>query len=299
MGYWQKMAVRNAQAKLCLAHLIEEKLGFSITKADSLRLNINSDTNYNSDGRKGAGFTLGQDASLLRRAIKRKQLMKVQRQKNIEAIMCEAMRVCPEVTSQGLPDADWVDRFIHLAEDTSNSHMQSLWAKILVGETISPGTFSIKSLQTLKQMTQKEADALHRASGLCAYSEKDDSHIIILGFYKRPSFFDLLRKGNRETINLSKAGLSFPNILTLMDINLIYRQEIESAELKSDQSYTFRFHRQKLLLSAKHNDLVMSYYKFTQTGDELKKLLSVPLNKSYKTALQQGFETEFQLNWTD
>ncbi|WMN58386.1 TIGR03899 family protein [Pseudoalteromonas xiamenensis] len=293
------MTVKNAQAKLSLAYIIEDKLGFPVIKADSRRLSSADENSYTVGGKQGENFAIKSNVGLLKRALKRNQLTKIQRQKNIEAIMCEAMRVCPEVTSQGLPDADWVDRFIHLAEDTSNTQMQLLWAKILVGETISPGTFSIKSLQTLKQMTQREADALHRAAGLCGYSEKDDSHIIILGFYRKPSFFDLLRKSNRESLNLSKAGLSFPHILTLMDIGLIYRQEIESAELKSDQALQFRFQRQKLALSAKHSDLVLCYYKLTQTGDELKKLINSPINKLYKQALQQAFEEDFQLQWSE
>ncbi|MFC3033581.1 TIGR03899 family protein [Pseudoalteromonas fenneropenaei] len=293
------MTIKNAQARLSLAHIIEDKLGYAISKNDLRQVGSSSEGGYNASGRSRPAFAINSDASILRRALKRQQLAKIQRQKNIEAIMSEAMRVCPEVTSGGRPDADWIDKFIHLAEDTANASMQLLWAKILVGETINPGTFSIKSLQTLKQMTQREADALQRCAALCGYLEKDDSHIILLGYYKKPSFFDLLRKGNRETINLSKAGLSFPHILTLMDINLLYRQEIESAELKAEQQIVLSFQRKKLILNAKSNDLVLSYYKLTQTGDELRKLISTSVSKPYRQLLQQAFEEEFQLSWQE
>lgn len=293
------MTVKNAQAKLNLAYIIEDKLGYPVVKNESRRLNANDEHSYTGNCATQAAFRIKSHYSVLKRALKRQQLQKIQRQENIETILCEAMRVCPEVTSQGMPDADWVDRFIQLAEDTSNSQMQMLWAKILVGETLAPGTFSMKSLQTLKQMTQREADALNRAASLCGYLEKEDSNVILLGYFKRPSFFDLLRKGNKETINLSKTGLSFPHILTLMDINLLYRQEIESAELKAEQALQFRFHKQRLSLTAKHNDLVLYYYKLTQTGDELKKLVSTTINKNYKQALEQILSEEFTLHWDE
>ena len=45
------------------------------------------------------------------------------------------------------------------------------------------GTFSIKSLQTLKHMTQREADALQKCVSLSSYNAKDDSHFILLGYF--------------------------------------------------------------------------------------------------------------------
>jgi uncharacterized repeat protein (TIGR03899 family) len=175
--------------------------------------------------------------------------------------------------------------------------MQALWAKILTGETLSPGTFSIKSLQTLKHMTQREADSLQKCVSLSGYNEKDDSHFILLGFYKKPSLFDLLRKGNKVSLNLGKTGISFPDILTLMDLNLLYRKEIESAVLKAGQELTLSFLSQKVTLKAKNSDLVLSYYKFTQTGDELSKLIRFPVNKVYKQLVNTALEGEFDLAW--
>jgi len=176
--------------------------------------------------------------------------------------------------------------------------MQTLWAKILVGETLSPGTFSIKSLQTLKQMTQKEANALQKCAPLCGFVEHEGSYLIMLGYYKKPSFFDLLRKGNKESINLAQSGLSFPNILTLMDIGLMYRKEIESPSLKQGQSFSLSFQNQKLTLIAKSNELVLGYYKLTQTGEELKRLITAPVNKQYKQLLEQAMQEEFTCEWS-
>ncbi|MEQ2356510.1 TIGR03899 family protein [Pseudoalteromonas piscicida] len=291
------MAVKNAQVKSALALSIEEKLGYPMVKRITPLVTQND--RYQSDKNKDNQYTVRTEHGTLKRALKRQQLIKIQRQQNLEAIMGMALTLCPEVTARGRPDPDWLEHFITLAEDIANHSMQKLWAKILVGESITPGTFSIKSLQTLKMMTQREATALQRCAPLCGYLEKEDSYLILHGYYKKPSIFDLLRKGSTESINLSQAGLNFPNILTLMDINILYRQEIESASLQKGQSMQLVYLRKKMTLTAKSNDLVLSYYKLTQTGDELKKLLQSPINKQYKQLVEKAFESEFSLEWEE
>jgi len=278
------MTVKTAQARINLANIIESLLGYPITKVGSNGVLSSSDDNYGPKGDIKPLYHINSDNSILARAQKRKDLLLIKQQQNIETILAKAMGFCPDVASNKQPDADWIEHFIALCEDTSNESMQTLWAKILTGET-------------LKHMTQREADALQKCVSLCAYNEKDDSHFILLGFYKKPSLFDLLRKGNKVSLNLGKTGISFPEILTLMDLNLLYRKEIESAVLKSGQELTFSFLSQKVTLKAKSSDLVLSYYKFTQTGDELSKLINYPINNVYKQLINKALDGEFDLTW--
>jgi hypothetical protein len=50
-------------------------------------------------------------------------------------------------------------------------------------------------------------------------------------------------------------------------------------------------------LKSKNSDLVLSYYKFTQTGDELRKLINMPVNKGYKQLLSSALDEEFEVTW--
>jgi uncharacterized repeat protein (TIGR03899 family) len=288
------MTIKTAQAKIKLANIIESLLGHPVTKTPH---NNSEERQYSASGHVQPIYRINSDNSILARAQTRQDLLLIKRQQNIETILALAMEFCPDVASNKQPDSDWVEHFIALCEDTSNESMQMLWAKILTGETLNPGTFSIKSLQTLKYMTQREADALQKCVSLSSFNAKDDSHFILLGFYKKPSLFDLLRKGNKVSLNLGKTGISFPDILTLMDVNLLYRKEIESAILKAGQELTLCFLSQKVTLKAKSSDLVLSYYKFTQTGDELSKLINIPVNKAYKQLINTALEGEFDLVW--
>ncbi len=281
-------------ARTKLAMMIQQKLGYGIRKNPR---RSGQDEAYGPQSPVKPDYEFDHESTLEERAEKRERLLKLRQQYNIESIMTLAMHYCPDVANEGQPDPDWVERFINLAEDTSNHSMQQLWAKILAGETMQPGTFSIKSLQTLKQMTQREADALQKATALCGYNDQDHSNLILLGYYRRPTLFELLRKSSNEQINLSRAGLGFPQILTLMDTALLYRKEIESAPFKHGQELKIRYMGQNLLLKAKTSDLVLSYYKFTQTGDELRKLIRRPLNRSYQQLVSSALQRDFEVSW--
>ena len=292
------MTVKKTNSKASLALLIEKKLGYPMVKKAKFN-HASHHSDYSTQGKRVVEYSIQSNHSTIKRALKRQQLQKIQRQTNLESIMAGALSLCPDIVSKARPDPDWLEHFIALAEDIANQAMQTLWAKILVGETLSPGTFSIKSLQTLKQMTQKEANALQRCAPLCGFVEHEGSYLIIIGYYKKPSFFDLLRKGNKESINLAQSGLSYPNILTLMDIGLVYRKEIESLSLIKNQSFQLSFQSTKLTLIAKSNELVLSYYKLTQTGEELKRLITAPVNKHNKKLLEQALMSEFTCEWSD
>ena len=61
-------------------------------------------------------------------------------------------------------DFDWFLRFFESVGAISNEDMQSLWAKILNGEVQNPGTFSFRSLETMKNLSMLEAKTFESVS---------------------------------------------------------------------------------------------------------------------------------------
>ncbi len=55
------------------------------------------------------------------------------------------------------PDHDWTARFFDCVQDVSSDDMRKLWAKILSGEVETPGRTSLRTLETLRNMTRREA----------------------------------------------------------------------------------------------------------------------------------------------
>ena len=56
------------------------------------------------------------------------------------------------------PDPDWTPRFFDCVQDVSSEDMQKIWAKILAGEVESPGRTSLRTLDTLRNMTRRDAE---------------------------------------------------------------------------------------------------------------------------------------------
>lgn len=55
------------------------------------------------------------------------------------------------------PDHDWTARFFGCIQDVSDEHLQKLWGKVLAGEVESPGRTSIRTLDALRNMSQRDA----------------------------------------------------------------------------------------------------------------------------------------------
>lgn len=91
------------------------------------------------------------------RAAQRAIDVEVRRQANIEAIVAKAQRQLPAVVSESPVDPDWVSRVIQTCQDISDEEMQSLWARTLAGEVAQPGSFSLRTVHVLAQLSKPEA----------------------------------------------------------------------------------------------------------------------------------------------
>lgn len=80
------------------------------------------------------------------------------------------------------PDPDFATRFFECAQDISNVDMQLLWAKLLAGEVQRPGQFSLRTLDTLRNLSVGEAKLFAEvcnyvaAERMIIYSE--DMHVM-------------------------------------------------------------------------------------------------------------------------
>jgi hypothetical protein len=55
------------------------------------------------------------------------------------------------------PDTDWLYRWRDAASEVSSDQLQHLWGRVLAGEVKSPGSFSLRTLEFLRNISQKEA----------------------------------------------------------------------------------------------------------------------------------------------
>lgn len=95
-----------------------------------------------------------------------KQVIEFQGLKRLANIASVVENAAEELSDKEVPDHepdhDWTARFFDCVQDVSSEHMQKLWGKVLSGEVESPGRTSLRTLETLRNMTQREAEVFER-----------------------------------------------------------------------------------------------------------------------------------------
>ncbi len=93
------------------------------------------------------------------RAMNRLSYQEICKQNNLENVLSKTYTLLENVEEvEDVPiDPNWVWRYIDDVETIGNETMQALWAKLLAGEIKTPNTFSLRTLNVLKNMTQAEA----------------------------------------------------------------------------------------------------------------------------------------------
>ncbi len=244
----------------------------------------------------GALIQPDKQVSIEERAIKRERINHLRKQQNIENIIQKALQYCSDSEVTDRADKDWFNSFIELAEDVSNKTMQDLWAKILAGEITSPGSFSLKSLKAFRTMSINEAKLLAKACSLAVKDHGKRNIRIISGASQTPGLLNFLSKNRVHRINLASFGLSYTELLVLADNHLVFIQESETAPLIKNEVIPFSYNGINLTVTAKKNDCLFSFYKFTPIGAELAQLIVDQPDNKYLTTLKQEFSSLFVIS---
>lgn len=100
---------------------------------------------------------------------------------------------------QDSPQDDWLLRWRECAAGVSSDELQQIWGKVLAGEVKSPGRFSLRTLEFLRNLSQAEAQAIERISPF-----------VISG---------VLYRGNDAM--LETEGVSFSDLLAMQELGVL------------------------------------------------------------------------------
>ena len=70
----------------------------------------------------------------------------------------------PQTPSESSVSDDWLFRWRDSASQVSAEELQYLWGRLLAGEIKSPGTYSLRTLEFLRNLSQGEAEAIAKLS---------------------------------------------------------------------------------------------------------------------------------------
>lgn len=223
---------------------------------------------------------------------RRKQIIELQKASNLKAVLNIALNVSITESDNDSLDPDWFFAFSSLAEEIYSPAMQELWGKIFAVEISRPGSFSLRSLQLLKSLTHRDAKVFAKAVSMASRRQHDKVPRILVGYHRRKGWLSFLRRPP-EQINLASVGLSYPDLLALQDMKLLYASEIESGEYTQGQQSSWRCGNENLLLESKSSGVALVYYKFTAIGSELYKLVSRQDNQAYTKLLKSVLSEAF------
>jgi len=207
--------------------------------------------------------------SLEERAKLRKEFQLKKEQNNIENIISySAINLDgEEKVSEESVDDDWIARFFKYAENVTTEDMQKIWGRVLAGEIKQPNSYSLRTLETLKNLTKKDAETLNEISKLTT-------------IYNQVALII-----NKKEI-LKKFNFQFATQLHLTELGILQTNSTLSITLeKQPQDNFIHFTTNKYLIRVKKlKDSPKCSFPvilFTSIGSEIIKLINPSINEEY------------------
>lgn len=187
----------------------------------------------------------------------------IKKQINLNSIVSKAIEFIKEnekVTDKPV-DSDWINKFINESKEISNEEMQNLWAKILSDEVSRPNSYSLRTLETLKNMNKYDAEVFTKFIKL-SFDNIDGRYI--------------LSDRNLYT----KYGLDFSDITLLEEIGLLTRNIVRyivpgDNRIVSENGYLININ------NISQTRMELNIYDTTTVGFELSRLIEKAHSDEY------------------
>lgn len=116
-----------------------------------------------------------------------------QKVENVEEIVSKAQQqfTADEQVPEEPVEKDWMARFLNIAEEISDKDMQDIWGRILAGEIKKPKSFSLRTLEVMRNMSKDEALLLMKASTFQVALDLISTEPFALGLMEQMSLEDI------------------------------------------------------------------------------------------------------------
>lgn len=214
----------------------------------------------------------------LDRVGKRFVATELRRQENIDYIVGKAMEQIEmkESVSDKPVDPDWTARFVNVAQDVSDEEMRNMWAQILSGEVAQPGSFSLRTLECLKNMSKQDAELFVKFASLVF------------------EYGDILFVFRDEEI-LKANDIIFFELTWLRDIGLVASGESTVINIKKSDIHMCYFNKITLLKNKKTDLYKMPVYVLTSVGRELYNITIRTFHEAYFMDVLKKMKNHFEI----
>ncbi len=151
-------------------------------------------------------------------------------------------------------NGDWLYRWRDLASEISSEELQSMWGKILAGETKAPGSFSLRTMDFLRNISQKEAQDIAKLA----------PYVIGNMIYRDQKYFD-------------QASLPFSLFISMQELGILSGVEALGLQNTFNSSYPDKYVRvfvaRNKILITEHEDVAkiasIPVFLVTSKGSEI------------------------------
>jgi len=199
-----------------------------------------------------------------------------------------------EVVSDNPVDFDWIMRFFDAIGSISNEELQKLWSKVLCGEIINPGNISLRTLDAIRNVSQKEAEIFNELCQLILISG-DCYFINSNGFYQHNDSNQRSKK-----IIAEKGYVYSTHIIPLIEAGLLSIDNSLATDFSTDKTLLM-YNKDTIVFIIAQNEnapaISIDAYFLTSCGIELFNVISsnddfAPNNK-YVNACFEEFKEEY------
>lgn len=235
--------------------------------ADVCQKNLQIPIDYEKDG--VVISTNQQIADLAKRAMLCNLAQEMNKQQNIEEILRVTKDVLEHETSVSNEPVSqtWLSNFLEAAGHVEEEDLQKIWGKLLAGEIKQPNSYSLRTLNTLKNMTSNEARIFQSLSSFVVMGEEK-------GFLPHDNELH------------TKYDIEYENILLLDDCGLINSQgetncvfsfKPNNVEQLYNNNFVAKLHKKNCV----DTDVQLDVYPLTSAGRELFNIVSKDSNLNF------------------
>lgn len=213
------------------------------------------------------------------------QLFDFNRKNNLTNILDNTQKDLSEDERKTTIDQTWFLNFSNMASNISDDKVQELWSNILTKEIKNPGSFSLRTIEALKNISKEEATLFEKVAKYCI----NDSFIFMFNEYVDLADFDI---NYTEIIKLEEAGLLSTK---LVDLRVDYNFSFHLKYLDK----IIVFYLKNVNEEIERETQLFRGIKLTNIAQELFKLLALNIDQKYLNKIIEMNSTVFNLKVLD
>jgi len=185
-------------------------------------------------------------------------------------------------------DCDWWARFVDYAKDVSDDEMRLIWSRILSGELSKPNSISVMTLETLRNMSKRDAEIFHKLANFTVVDDEGGDPFIP----NNGAWSDEKYKSDEEY------GIRYDELLWMQELRLINLNNGLQMSFKQDGKNprvetTLKCGSLFIKISSEH-DFSIPCYAYTRIGAQLLSIIEdiIPNEAFFEDRIKNRYSSE-------